>query len=109
MASRKVLKRDIDFLTSELLSDCVLYIDLYPNQETEPVSEIINSVLLKKQEIFAKINQPTPQVKAKVLNENRAKKLENRKEVKNNYKQVIAEMLAAVNEGYEKLSKLPRK
>ncbi len=95
MASRKVLKRDIDFLTSELLSDCVLYVDLYPQHETEPVTEIINNVLMKKQEVFSKINTPTSKVE--------------RKAVKENYKAIISEMMTAVNEGYEKLSKLPRK
>ncbi len=95
MASRKVLKRDIDFLTSELLSDCVLYVDLYPQHETEPVTEIINNVLLKKQDVFARINIATSKME--------------RKEVKNMYKALVGEMLTAVNEGYEKLSKLPRK
>jgi hypothetical protein len=32
-----------------------------------------------------------------------------KKAVKENYKGYISEMLTAVNEGYEKLSKLPRK
>ena len=95
MASRKVLKRDIDYMTSELLSDCVLYVDLYPAQPTEPVTEIINNVLLKKQEVFTKINTPTSKM--------------DKKAVKENYKGYISEMLTSVNEGYEKLSKLPRK
>ena len=95
MASRKVLKRDIDYMTSELLSDCVLYVDLYPAQPTEPVTEIINNVLLKKQEVFSKINTPTSKIEKKA--------------VKENYKGYISEMLTAVNAGYEKLSKLPRK
>ena len=95
MASRKVLKRDIDYMTSELLSDCVLYVDLYPAQPTEPVTEIINNVLLKKQEVFSKINTPTSKMEKKA--------------VKENYKGYISEMLTTINEGYERLSKLPRK
>jgi hypothetical protein len=95
MASRKVLKRDIDYMTSELLSDCVLYVDLYPAQPTEPVTEIINGVLLKKQEVFSKINTPTSKMEKKA--------------VKENYKGYISEMLTTINEGYERLSKLPRK
>ena len=70
MASRKVLKRDIDYMTSELLSDCVLYVDLYPAQPTEPVTEIINNVLLKKQEVFSKINTPTSKMEKKAVKEN---------------------------------------
>lgn len=95
MASRRELKKEIDYITSELCWDCVLYVELYQNQDSKPASEIINSVLLKKKEVFAKINTPTSKVE--------------RKAVKANYKAYIAEMLDAVNEGYEKLSKLPRK
>lgn len=95
MASRKDLKRDIDCLISDLISDCLLYMDIYPDKAVGEVTEIINSVLLKKQEVFAGINTPTSKMA--------------KKEVKDAYKKNISEMLNCVNAGYEKLSKLPRK
>lgn len=93
MAKRRTLKREIDYLVGELVSDCSLYAYLHEGKENEVV-DIINGVLLKKQEIFSKINLSTSEM--------------NGKAVKEMYKSLIAETLSEVNSGYEKLSKLPR-
>lgn len=94
MAKRRYLKKDINWLTSEVIEDCLLYMDFNPTADEKPVAEIINSIILKRNETIKEINKSTNK--------------QNYKEIKNNYKELIFSFFDSVNDCYDKISKLPR-
>ncbi len=94
MAKRRELKKDISYLTSQVVEDCLLYIEFNTKANQKVVAEIINKIILKQNEVLAEINKPTSKINAK--------------EVKANYKKIIFTFLDTVNSCYEELSKLPR-
>ncbi len=94
MAKRRELKKDIGYLTSQVIEDCLLYIEFNPKADQKAVAEIINKIILKQNDVFAEINKPTSKI--------------NTKAVKSNYKQIVFTFLDTVNSCYEELSKLPR-
>lgn len=95
MANRRNLKKDINWLTEEVISDCLIYMDFNQPKDEKPLAEIINTVVTKRNELFGRINQPTSTVA--------------RGEVKKMYTQMVKEMFETTNDCFEKLSKLPRK
>lgn len=95
MANRRNLKKDINWLTEEVISDCLIYMDFNQVKDEKPIAEIINSVINKRNELFVRINQPTTTIA--------------RGEVKKMYNQMVKEMFETTNDCFEKLSKLPRK
>jgi hypothetical protein len=95
MANRRNLKKDINWLTEEVIADCLIYMDFNQVKDEKPLAEIINTVVNKRNELFGRINQPTSTVA--------------RGEVKKMYNQLVKEMFETTNDCFEKLSKLPRK
>jgi hypothetical protein len=95
MANRRNLKKDINWLTEEVISDCLIYMDFNQVKDEKPLAEIINTVISKRNELFTRINQPTSTIA--------------RGEVKKMYNQMVKEMFETTNDCFEKLSKLPRK
>jgi hypothetical protein len=95
MANRRNLKKDINWLTEEVIADCLIYMDFNQVKDEKPLAEIINTVITKRNELFSRINQPTSTIA--------------RGEVKKMYNQMVKEMFETTNDCFEKLSKLPRK
>ncbi|MFN8209457.1 MAG: hypothetical protein U0T33_00625 [Bacteroidales bacterium] len=58
MASIKQLKKDIDNQIFAIISDCLLYSGLHPDNKTEEVSDIIEDAVTLRNELFARINNP---------------------------------------------------
>ncbi|MEA3504842.1 MAG: hypothetical protein U9R32_06545 [Bacteroidota bacterium] len=58
MANKKDLKKDVTSLTLNVLSDCILYMELYPESETEKVNDIMNGVVDLETEVRKMINNP---------------------------------------------------
>jgi hypothetical protein len=95
MANRRNLKKDINWLTEEVISDCLIHMDFNKLKDEKPLAEIINTIINKRNELFSRINQPTSNIA--------------RGEVKKMYNQMVKEMFETTNDCFEKLSKLPRK
>ena len=57
MASRKDLKKDIDFFVFELISDCYDCIDENPDKDFSGFEAIINDIVDLQDELLAQINQ----------------------------------------------------
>ncbi len=95
MANRRDLKKDLNWLTEEVIADCLIYMDFNEVKDEKPLAEIINSIILKRDELITMINQPTSKVDSK--------------EVKKMYNEIVKDLFETTNNCFESLSKLPRK
>lgn len=91
MASRRKLKKDIDFLTFEVISDCYNYIYLHPGNE-EKVLEVIKETVANRNKLVARVNHPDGKDNAKL--------------VKAHYKAVFKELIDNTDASFTKLSEL---
>ncbi|MBQ9583235.1 MAG: hypothetical protein IJR25_02790 [Bacteroidales bacterium] len=61
----RVIKKDIQFVTNEFLSDCITFSEYSEGKKDEQVKELINEGLVLAGTAFSKINQyPAEGVKA---------------------------------------------
>jgi hypothetical protein len=95
MANRRDLKKDLNWLTHEVISDCLIYLELHPEQEEKPVADIISKMINERNLVLSKINLPTSQM--------------DRKEVKKMYNETVHHLLDTTHNCFEELSKLTRK
>ncbi len=91
MASRKRLKKDIDYLCYEVLSDCYNYNYLHPENK-EQVMEIVKDTIVARNQLIARVNHPDAK--------------NDPKKVKVYYKAVFNDLLKAVDNGFTRLSEL---
>jgi hypothetical protein len=59
MASIKQLKKDVDNQIFEVISDSLLFMGLHPENKTEEVSAIIEDAVELRNDLFARINDPS--------------------------------------------------
>lgn len=95
MANRRNLKKDINWLTEEVISDCLIHMDFNPVKNEKELAEIINDIIIKRDSLICKINKPTSK--------------SDPKEVKKQYVQIVKEIFETTDNCFERLSKLPRK
>jgi hypothetical protein len=91
MASRKDLKKDIDALVFDLISDCYDCIDEDPDRDFSGYEQIINEIIDLEEELLSRINQYD------------SKKGTNSNTYFNNIK---AELAEGLKKGYEDLKAL---
>jgi hypothetical protein len=60
MASRRILKKDIDYLVSDLILDCYACMEEHPEKDFSIYEEIINEAIVLKDDLFEKINHFDP-------------------------------------------------
>ncbi len=95
MANRRSLKKDLNWLTEEVISDCLIYMDFNQVKDEKPLAAIINQMIVKRDELIGKINKPTTKMEAR--------------EVKKMYNEMVKDLFETTNNCFESLSKLPRK
>lgn len=95
MANRRDLKKDLNWLTHEVISDCLIYLEINPGKDETPVAEIIDELIRHRAESFIEINKPTTGM--------------NRQEVKQKYNGIVSNFFEVANSSFEKLSKLSKK
>ncbi|MCL2502417.1 MAG: hypothetical protein FWE30_02455 [Bacteroidales bacterium] len=88
MASLRRLKKDIDFLVEEVISDCCTFMYLYPDKKREEAIQIIQDAVELRNRLYAKVNHP----------QDNPKKLY--------YKAINRELLEGVDASFEKISGL---
>jgi hypothetical protein len=91
MASRRRLKKDIDYLCFEVISDCYNYNYLHPENKGE-VMEIVKNTIVSRNELIARVNHPDGKDNAKL--------------VKAYYKAVSADLFKNVDNSFQQLSNL---
>lgn len=91
MASRRRLKKDIDYLCYEVISDCYNYNYLHPGKEEE-VLQIIKDAIVNRNQLIVRVNHPDGK--------------DNPKIVKQHYKAIFQDLLKNIDESFTRLSEL---
>jgi len=91
MASRRRLKKDIDFLSFEVISDCYNYIYLHPGKGAQ-VMDIIKETVANRNELVARVNHPDGK--------------DNPKIVKAYYKAIFKDLMVYTDASFTKLSEV---
>lgn len=92
MASIKNIKKDIDYLVDEVISDSLLCMSIQKGKEKEKIIEVINTMVETRNNLISKVNNAP---KAKKSSENKAY-----------FKEIYNELLTTTDKSFEKLSKL---
>jgi hypothetical protein len=92
MSSIRNLKKNIDYLVFEVISDCFGYSELHPNDKAAEISAIINDAVILRNELVQRINNPDGK--------------DNPKIVKAYYKSVENDLFTGVDALFERLSAL---
>jgi septal ring factor EnvC (AmiA/AmiB activator) len=58
MASIKKLKKDIDYLFFELISDCFMFTSLHSGEKRDQVHDLIEEAVSMRDEFIARVNHP---------------------------------------------------
>jgi hypothetical protein len=90
MANKRNVKKDIEYLTYEVLNDCFLTIDTHPEKDKENIMKIVSDTIAKRNELIARVN---------------VKNLE-KKEVKKHFQEIYSDLTKNTDENFQKLSKL---
>jgi hypothetical protein len=94
MASIRSLKKDIDYLVFEVISDCFVYSEVHPDEKPEELSGIISDAVNFRNDLIARVNNPDGK--------------DNPKIVKAYYKSVEKDLLKGVDELFKRLSAISR-
>ena len=95
MANRRDLKKDLNWLTDVVISDCLIYVEVNSDKDHAPVGEIINELILHRDSAFSEINMPTSGMDSK--------------EVKQKYDNIVNSFFEVANSILEALSQLSKK
>jgi hypothetical protein len=95
MASIRELKKDIDYLIYEVISDCFVYSNIHPDNKTDELSALISEAVEFRNDLIARVNNPDGK--------------DNPKIVKAYYKSVQKDLLSGVDNYFERLSAISAK
>lgn len=59
MASRRILKKSINNLTFDLISECYIYKHFNPGKKDDLVGEVLEDIARKRNDLVLKMNHPT--------------------------------------------------
>lgn len=92
MTSRRRLKKEIDYVVSDLILDCFTYSSMYQKTEDNDVQEIVQGTLILRNELRELANHPEKRAESET--------------VKSFYDNIAETLVGGVEEGYGKLGKL---
>jgi hypothetical protein len=95
MASIRELKKDIDYLVFEVISDCFVYSNVHPDNKTDELTALISDAVEFRNDLIARVNNPDGK--------------DNPKIVKAYYKTVQKDLLSGVDKLFERLSSISAK
>ena len=94
MASVRNLKKDIDYLIFEVISDSFAYSSIHPEDKSDELSAIIADAVSFRNDLIARVNNPDGK--------------DNPKIVKAFYKSVEKDLIAGVDKLFDRLSSLSK-
>lgn len=94
MANRRDVKKDIDYVTFEVISDCLTFMALFPEKGTTDAMEIIKETTEVRNELISRTNHPDGK--------------NNPKLVKAHYRTIYSDLLSKMDQQFEKLSGLTK-
>ena len=89
MASIRNIKKDIDYLISEVISDCCTFMALYPEKKQEEALALINDALDLRNTLIVRVNHPEGKIKA-------------------HYRAIFNDLLKGVDDSFQKISALTK-
>jgi len=92
MTSRRRIKKEIDYVVSDLILDCLTYTHLYKKPNDEEALQILQGTLVLRNELRDLANHP--------------EKRGDLDSVKSHYDNIAKTLIGGVEEGYGKLGKL---
>ena|SRR5665647_3880824 len=92
MTSRRRLKKEIDYVVSDLILDCFTYTNLYQKPDDAQALEIVQGTLAMRNELRDLANHPEKKDKSETR--------------KSFYDNIANTLVGGVEEGYIKLGKL---
>ena len=95
MASIRELKKDIDYLVFEVISDCFVFSGVHPDNKSDELSQIITDAVNFRNDLIARVNNPDGK--------------DNTKIVKAYYKSVEKDLISGVDKLFKRLSSLTGK
>ena len=95
MASIRELKKNIDYLVFEVVSDCLVFSNLHPGNESDELSALISDAVEFRNDLIARVNNPDGK--------------DNPKIVKSYYKTVEKDLITGVDKLFKRLSDLSSK
>jgi hypothetical protein len=95
MTSRRRLKKEIDYVVSDLILDCITYTNLYQKPNDEEALQIVQDTLIMRNKLREQANHPEQK--------------SNSEKSKTYYDNIAKTLIVGVDEGYGKLGKLVNK
>jgi hypothetical protein len=95
MASVRGLKKDIDNLIFEVISDCFVYSGINPENESDEVPAIISDAVSLRNDLISRVNNPDGKDNPKIL--------------KAYYKSVKKDLVSGADKLFKRLSSLTAK
>jgi hypothetical protein len=95
MASIRELKKDIDYHVFEVISDCLVYSNIHPENKTDELSVLISDAVEFRNDLIARVNNPDGK--------------DNPKIVRAYFKSVEKDLLAGVDKLFKRLSTISAK
>lgn len=95
MSSKRDLKKDINYLVFEVISDCFAFEAIHPDKKTEKVEAIINDAVILRNDLIARVNNPDGK--------------DNPKIIRTFYQGISKDLLAGVDSLFDRLSALSAK
>lgn len=92
MANKRNLKKDIDYLIFEVVSDSYTYKYLFPDRDHKEVDRIIDEAFALQAELIMRVNHPDGK--------------DNKKLVKKHYKKINQDLLSKVDDFFTRLNSL---
>ncbi len=92
MASVKELKKDIDYLVYEVLSDCFTVMSVQPSDKSDELAELVGDAVKLRNELFSRVKHPGGKEDPKIMKEY--------------YKKVRVDLLKGIDLLFERLSKI---
>ena len=94
MANKREIKKDVDYLVGEVISDCYTYLMINGEKNRDNVIEIIGGIVEKRNDLIGRVNHDRNM---------------DSKQIKSHYKAINVDLLAAVDNSFSKLSQLSAK
>ncbi len=92
MANRRNIKKDIEYLVFEVISDCYTFKYLFPDKNHKEADKIIKDTINLRNELRMRVNHPDEK--------------DNRKLVKAHYKKINEDLMNKVDNYFDRLNKM---
>ena len=95
MANKREIKKDVDYLIGEVISDCYTYLLIHGEKNRDKVVEIIGAIIEKRNDFISRVNN--------------SDKNFDTKQVKAHFKAINEDLLVTINDSFTSLSDLSAK